>query len=205
MKSALSLLLAVALVSPVLAQQAKAPAPPDLKKGEATATAVCIACHAADGSRGSPANPIIAGQHPAYLAKQLVEFKGGKRASPIMQGIASSLSEDDMRNVAAFYASKEAKPGFAKNKETVELGASIWRGGISGKSVPACAGCHSPNGAGIPVQYPAMSGQHAEYTSAQLNAFRSGTRKNSAQMTAIAAKLSDAEIQAVSDFVAGLR
>lgn len=205
MKSALSLLLAAALVSPVLAQQAKAPAPPDLKKGEATATSVCVACHAFDGSRGTPANPIIAGQHPAYLVKQLIEFKSGARPSPIMQGIAASLSEDDMRNVAAFYASKDAKPGFARNKETVDLGASIWRGGIAAKSVPACASCHSPNGAGIPVQYPAMSGQHAEYTAAQLEAFRSGTRKNSAQMMAIAAKLSDAEIQAVSDFAAGLR
>lgn len=205
MKSALSLLLAAALVSPVLAQQAKAPAPPDLKKGEATATAVCVACHTFDGSRGTPANPIIAGQHRAYLVKQLVEFKSGVRANPIMQGIASTLSEDDMRNVAAFYASKDAKPGFARNKETVDLGASIWRGGIAAKSLPACASCHSPNGAGVPVQYPAMSGQHAEYTAAQLEAFRSGTRKNSAQMMAIAAKLSDVEIRAVSDFAAGLR
>jgi cytochrome c553 len=205
MKSVLSLLLAAALATPVLAQQAKAPAAPDLKKGEATATSVCIACHAADGSRGTPANPIIAGQHPAYLVKQLDDFKAGRRANAIMQGIAASLSEDDMRNVSAFYASKQAKPGFAKSKDTVDLGASIWRGGIAGKSVPACAGCHAPNGAGIPVQYPAMSGQHAEYTRAQLEAFRAGTRKNSAQMTAIAAKLSDTEIQAVSDFVAGLR
>ncbi|MBA2723413.1 MAG: cytochrome c, partial [Methylibium sp.] len=136
MKSVLSILLAAALVSPVLAQQSKAPAPPDLKKGEAIAAGVCIACHAADGSRGSPANPIIAGQHPEYLVKQLVEFKSGVRPSPIMQGIAASLSEDDMRNVSAFYAGKDAKPGFARNKETVELGASIWRGGIAGKSVP---------------------------------------------------------------------
>lgn len=205
MKSVLSLLLAAVLVSPVLAQQAKAPAPPDLKKGEAIATSVCIACHAVDGSRGSPANPIIAGQHPEYLVKQLVEFKSGLRPSPIMQGIAASLSEDDMRNVSAFYAGRDAKPGFARNKETVELGASIWRGGIAGKSVPACAGCHSPTGAGIPAQYPGMSGQHAEYTAAQLIAFRAGTRKNSAQMMAIAARLSDAEIQAVSDFASGLR
>lgn len=205
MKPALSLLLAAALVAPVLAQEAKAPAPPDLKKGEVTATAVCIACHTADGSRGTPANPIIAGQHPEYLAKQLAEFKNDRRLSPIMKGFASALSEADMRNVAAFYAGKQAKPGFAKNKATIELGASIWRGGIADKSVPACAGCHSPNGAGIPSQYPRMGGQHADYTAAQLNAFRSGTRKNSAQMTAIAARLSDAEITAVSDFVAGLR
>lgn len=205
MKSVLPFLFAAALAAPVLAQDAKAPAAPDLKKGAATATTVCMACHTADGSRGSPANPIIAGQHPEYLVKQLVEFKVGQRPSPIMQGIAASLSEADMRNVAAFYASKDAKPGFAKSKESVELGASIWRGGIPAKAVPACAGCHSPNGVGVPSQYPRMSGQHADYTAAQLEAFRAGTRKNSAQMIAIAAKLSDAEIRAVADFAAGLR
>lgn len=205
MKSLLSLLLAAALVTPVLAEEAKAPAKPDLKKGEAISTAVCAACHTADGSRGSPANPILAGQHPEYLAKQLAEFKSGKRNNAIMKGFASTLSEDDMRNVAAFYASKQAKPGFAKSKDTVTLGQQIYRGGIADKQVPACAGCHSPTGAGIPAQYPRVGGQHADYTEAQLVAFRGGARNNNAQMSVIAAKLSDKELKAVADYIAGLR
>ena len=122
-----------------------------------------------------------------------------------MTGMASALSDDDIKNVAAFYASKQAKPGFAKNKELVVLGEKIYRGGIAAKQVPACAGCHSPTGAGIPSQYPRLGGQHADYSEAQLSAFRSGTRANSAQMTAIAARMSDKEIKAVSDYVAGLR
>lgn len=205
MKSLLSFLLAAALVTPVLAEEAKAPAKPDLKKGEAISTAVCAACHTADGSRGSPANPILAGQHPEYLAKQLAEFKSGKRNNAIMKGFASTLSEDDMRNVAAFYASKQAKPGFAKSKDTVTLGQQIYRGGIADKQVPACAGCHSPTGAGIPAQYPRVGGQHADYTEAQLVAFRGGVRNNNAQMSVIAAKLSDKELKAVADYIAGLR
>jgi cytochrome c553 len=121
-----------------------------------------------------------------------------------MSGMAATLSEDDMRNVAAFYAGKQAKPGFAKNKATVALGEKIYRGGIADRSIPACAGCHSPDGAGIPAQYPRLAGQHAEYTEAQLIAFRGGARKNSAPMTGVAAKLNDGEIKAVADYIAGL-
>ena len=205
MKSALSLLLAAFIAAPALAQDAKAPAQPDLKKGEAVATAVCAACHTFDGNRGTPAYPILQGQHPEYLAKQLAEFKGGKRKNPIMQGMAAALSEDDMKNVAAFYAGKSAKPGFAKNKEFATLGEKIYRGGIAERQIAACAGCHSPNGAGIPAQYPRLGGQHADYTTAQLVAFRDGVRTNSPQMTGVAAKLNDREIKAVSDYIAGLR
>ena len=205
MKHVLTLLLATLLATPALAEQAPAAPKPDLKKGEAIATGVCVACHAVDGSRGSPVNPILAGQHPEYLAKQLAEFKAGKRQNAVMQGFAATLSEEDMRNVSAFYAAKQAKPGFAKNKDSVALGAKIWRGGLADKSVPACAGCHSPTGAGIPSQYPRIGGQHAEYTEAQLIGFRSGARANNAQMTAIAARMSDAEIKAVADYAAGLR
>ena len=206
MKSALILLLTGLLAAPVLAADAQAPAAKvDPKKGEAVATSVCAACHSVDGSRGSPANPILQGQHPEYLAKQLAEFKAGKRTSPIMQGMAATLTEADMRNVAAFYAAKHAKPGFAKSKDAAELGEKIWRGGIAAKGVPACAGCHSPNGAGIPSQFPRLAGQHADYTAAQLTAFRAGTRTNNAQMVAIAARLSDVEIRALADYAAGLR
>lgn len=201
-------LLAVALLgpaSPARSAEPKAAAKPDAAKGQATATAVCAACHAADGSRGAPANPILAGQHPEYLVKQLVEFKAGVRENAIMKGFASTLSEDDMNNVAAFYTAKKAKTGFAKDKTLVTLGEKIWRGGIADRSVPACSGCHSPSGSGIPAQYPKLSGQHAEYTESQLLAFRSGLRKNSAQMTGVAAKMNDLEIKAVSDYIAGLQ
>ena len=178
---------------------------PDLAKGQATSTAVCGACHTADGSRGVAANPILQGQHAEYLVKQLTEFKAGKRVNPVMTGMASMLSEADMKNVAAFYASKQAKPGFSKNKDSVALGEKIYRGGVADRQIPACAGCHSPNGAGIPAQYPRLSGQHAEYTAAQLTYFRDGIRKNNLQMTQNAAKLNDREIKALADYIAGLR
>ncbi len=186
---------------------AASPAPAfkaDLAKGQQLA-ASCGACHTQDGSRGTPANPILAAQHPDYTTKQLIEFKSGKRKNAIMSGMAAGLSEEDMKHIAAFYASKTAKPGVARNPKSVALGEQIYRGGIAAKAVPACAGCHSPNGAGIPAQYPRLGGQHAEYTEAQLLAFRSGTRGNNAQMMAISSKLSDAEISAVSDYLAGLR
>lgn len=198
-----SLMLAVS-ASVAFADEAKpAATKPDLAKGQATA-AVCASCHTNDGSRGSPAYPILQGQHPEYLVKQLTEFKAGKRVNPIMGGMVAALSEDDMKNVAAFYASKQAKPGFAKSKDTVALGEKIYRGGIADRSIPACAGCHSPDGAGIPSQYPRLAGQHADYTEAQLVAFRGGVRKNSIPMMGVAAKLNDREIKAVADYIAGL-
>ena len=200
------LLAAIALLAAAAQAATPAAAPkPDLNKGQAKATEVCMACHSADGSRGSPANPIIAGQHPEYLIKQLQEFKSGKRKNAVMQGFASMLSDEDMRNVAFFYASKSAKPGFAKNKATVALGEKIYRGGIADRAVPACAACHGPTGAGIPAQYPRLAGQHADYTEAQMLAFRVGGRANNAQMMGVAAKMNDAEIKAVSDYIAGLR
>ena len=183
------------------------PAPafkPDVAKGQQLA-ASCGACHTQDGSRGTPANPILAAQHPEYITKQLIEFKSGKRKNAIMAGMAAALSEEDMKHIAAFYASKTAKPGFARDPKTVALGEQIYRGGIVAKAVPACAGCHSPNGAGMPAQYPRLAGQHAEYSEAQLLAFRSGARGNNAQMMAIAAKMNDAEMKAVADYMAGLR
>ena len=200
----LSCLLLAASLSAAHAEEAKPAAKPDLAKGQATSTTVCAACHTNDGSRGSPANPILQGQHPEYLVKQLTEFKAGKRANAIMMGMAATLSEGDMKNVAAFYAGKTAKAGFAKNKELVALGEKIYRGGIADRNVPACAACHSPTGAGIPAQYPRLGGQHADYTEAQLVAFRGGVRKNSTQMTGVAAKMNDREIKAVADYIAGL-
>lgn len=201
----LTIAAACLMAGTVMAADPKPAFKPDLAKGQATATQVCGACHTFDGSRGAPANPIIAGQHADYLLKQLQEFKAGKRKNAVMSGMVAALSEDDMRHVAAFYASKTAKPGAAKSKDTIRLGERIWRGGIAEKGVPACAGCHGPTGSGIPAQYPRLASQHGDYIEGQMTAFRSGGRGNSAQMTAIAAKMSDVEIKAVSDYAAGLQ
>ncbi len=187
------------------AAETAAPAKPDLAKGEASYTAVCAACHAPDGNSVIPVNPKLAQQHPEYLVKQLQEFKAGKRANAIMNGMSAALSDDDMRNIAYFVGGKKSTPGAAANKETLALGERIYRGGIADRKIPACAGCHSPNGSGIPAQYPRLSGQHADYAAAQLTAFRDGVRQNSTQMTEVAAKLNDREIKAVADYVAGLR
>jgi cytochrome c553 len=197
-------LLAVPALSMAAGEAAKV-AKPDLVKGAATYAAVCVACHAADGNSAIAANAKLAQQHPEYLIKQLQEFKSGKRKNPIMQGFAAALSDDDMRNISFWVASQPAKAGFARDKALVALGEKIYRGGISDRQVPACAGCHSPNGAGVPAQYPRLGGQHAEYTAVQLTAFRDGGRTNSLQMNQVAAKLNDREIRAVADYIAGLR
>ncbi|ABE42728.1 c-type cytochrome [Polaromonas sp. JS666] len=217
--SLLAALLAVSAVSSFAAGEAPAQgaaadsaaaapakvAKPDLVKGEASFTAVCASCHGADGNSGTPVNPKLAQQHPEYLVKQLQEFKSGKRKNAVMQGFASALSDEDMKNIAYWVSSKKAKTGFAKDKELVALGERIYRGGIADRQIAACAGCHSPTGAGIPSQYPRLSGQHAEYTAAQLTSFRDGARKNSLQMSQVAAKLNDREIRALADYIAGLR
>ncbi len=202
----------------VLAGSAFAQAPagseaarPDLGRGAKVAQEVCAACHAADGNSPTPANPKLAAQHADYLARQLHDFKvkagadKAERASAIMAGFAAMLSDADIRSVSAYFASQPLKPAVAKSRESVELGQTIYRGGIASKGVPACAGCHGPSGAGIPVQYPRLQGQYAEYTELQLVAFRQGERANSAMMSAIADRLSDREIKAVSDYIAGLR
>ena len=206
MKPFASFLLLALFSTAALAADNKAaqPAKPDLVKGEAS-FAVCAACHGADGNSTTPANPSLAQQHPEYLVKQLQEFKNGKRDNAIMKGFASALSEEDMKNIAFWLASKKAKDGAAKDKKLVTLGERIYRGGIADRQIAACAGCHSPNGAGIPAQYPRLKGQHADYTAAQLVAFRDGVRANNAQMRDVAAKMNDREIKAVSDYIAGLR
>ena len=186
-------------------------AKPDLAKGEAILNATpansqsCASCHSADGNSSIAANPKLAQQHPEYILKQLQDFKSGKRKSAIMKPFASALSDEDMRNVAYFVGSKKIKPGFAKDKDTVALGEKIFRGGVADRQVPACAGCHSPNGAGMPAQYPRLQGQHADYTTAQMVAFREGQRLNNPVMNGVAAKLNDREIKAVADYIAGLR
>jgi cbb3-type cytochrome c oxidase subunit III len=204
-------LISTATVLIATSANAQVLAKPDLAKGGAIANQVCAACHAADGNATGAANPKLAGQHPEYLAKQLHNFKAGKdgkpalRANAVMAGFAGALSDEDIANVAAYYGAQAIKPASGKNADLKKQGEKIWRGGIADKGIAACASCHGANGKGIPVQYPRLSGQWGEYTEAQLTAFRQGVRKNNAQMTSIAAKLSDAEIKAVSDYAASLR
>ena len=172
--------------------------------GDATRGVVaCITCHGPKGQSAAGTWPKLAAQHAAYTAKQLRSYKDGTRANPIMMGMAAALTDQDMNNIAAFLVKQAPSLGVAQDKDTIELGKSIYRGGIAAKGVPACAACHSPNGAGIPSQYPRMGGQWAEYSNLQLMSFREGTRKN-IQMNMIATKLSDLEMKAVSDYMGGL-
>ena len=174
--------------------------------GDATRGVVaCITCHGPKGQSAVGTWPRLSAQHAAYTAKQLRNYKDGTRANAVMMGMSAALTEQDMNNIAAFLVKQEPSLGVAQSKDTIALGQSIYRGGIAAKGVPACAGCHSPTGVGIPSQYPRLGGQWAEYSNAQLVAFREGTRKNSSQMTTIASKLSDQEMKAVSDYIAGLR
>ena len=205
MKTLASVLLSALLTTAAFATEAPKAAKPDAAAGEAKYTALCASCHGADGNSGSPEYPKLAGQHPEYLAKQLYEFKSGKRANAIMSGMAATLSDEDVKNVTYWLSTQKAKLGFAKDKENISLGERIYRGGVADRQIAACAGCHAPNGSGIPSQYPRLSGQHADYITSQLSAFRGGVRNNNLQMTQVAAKLSDREIKAVSDYIAGLR
>jgi len=165
----------------------------------------CITCHGPKGQSAVATWPKLSAQHAAYTAKQLKNFKEGSRVNAIMMGMSMPLNDQDMVNIATYLSQQTPSQGVAQSKETIELGKSIYRGGIASKGVPACAGCHSPNGAGIPSQYPRQGGQWAEYSYNQLIGFREGTRKNSVQMTTISSKLSDQEMKAVSDYMALIR
>lgn len=194
------------------AEAAKKAAGPDITKGQQTASTVCAACHGPDGNSPLPANPVLAGQGYDYLLKQLRNFKtpagkDGARPNAVMTAMVANLSDADMMNLAAFYASQKPKGNVAKDKELTVLGEKIYRGGIADRGIAACSGCHSPNGVGIPAQYPRLAGQHAEYTEAQMKAWRSGERANdpNQMMRAVAARLTDREIKALSEYVAGLR
>jgi cytochrome c553 len=184
----------------------------DAAKGQEIAGKVCAACHGPDGNSPLAVNPSLAGQHAEYLYKQLSNFKSkdgkpAERNNAVMAGMAAGLSDDDMKNLATYYAGQTARPRAARDPELVKLGRMIYNGGIAAKGVPACASCHSPNGAGLPAQFPRVGGQHAEYIYAQLKAFRAGERKNdlNGMMRTVSAKLSDREAAAVSEYSAGLR
>lgn len=165
----------------------------------------CVTCHGAAGNSTMVANPRLAGQNSTYLYKQLVDFTTPSRVNPIMSMYAKSLTDAEKHDLAAYLATQISKPGAAKNKDTVDLGRKIWRGGIAEKGVAACASCHGAAGAGIPVQYPRLAGQHQDYTLAQLVAFKDNKRSNSVQMTTLAKRLSDDEMKAVADYIAGVK
>jgi cytochrome c553 len=201
---------AVALVAPVAVAQGVVKGDP--AKAQPIVTQVCVACHAVDGNSAIPANPNLAGQHPEYTYKQLRNFKsqGGKpaeRSNGVMAGMVANLSDDDMKNLAVYFAAQKPKSQAARDAALAKQGETIYRGGIQAKGVAACASCHAPNGTGMPAQFPRVAGQHAEYTAAQLTAFRAGQRANdpAQMMRMIAAKMSDQEIKAVSEYIAGLR
>lgn len=186
---------------------------PDASRGQAVVAQVCAACHGADGNSAAETYPKLAGQHAGYIVKQLGDFRvppdGGQpaRNNPIMAGMAGTLSDQQIVDVAAYFAAQRPQPGYAHDKDTLALGQRIYRGGIAEKGVPACAACHGPAGQGIPSLYPRLSGQWAGYSAAQLTAFSqgAGARDNSVPMHVIASRLSDTEIKALADYISGLR
>jgi len=202
-----AVLLAAALLAATAASAADAPKP-DPAQGATTFGTVCAACHGPDagGVAALPTQPRLAHQFPEYVAKQLTEFKSGVRDNPIMKPMASMLSDSDVLNVAAWVSTQKLSPGAEAEHDaaTLELGKKIYRGGIADRRIPACSGCHGPNGAGIPAQYPHLAGQFPEYVTAQITGFRDGTRKNNIIMTDVAAKLNDREIKALAEYISVL-
>ncbi|MDM5176253.1 c-type cytochrome [Massilia sp. DJPM01] len=210
-----SLLVATLAVSGLVsaAEHAPAPAKADAAKGAtlydsgdaARGLAACVSCHGAAGNSTIADNPKLAGQFDVYIHKQLVDFTTPKRKQAVMTGFAKMLSDDEKKNIAAYLATQTPKQGAAKNKDTVLLGKKIYRGGIPATGVAACASCHGANGNGIPVQFPRLAGQHQTYTVGQLQAFKEGKRENSVQMTTLAQRMSTKEMEAVADYIAGLK
>ena len=183
----------------------------DVEKGKQVAGQICAACHAADGNSVIPTNPILAGQHSAYIEKQLHNFqvkndnKKAMRENAVMLGFASALDDKQISDLAAFYSKQIISPSYAKDEDLALAGETLYRAGDLKNGVPACGSCHGPKGSGIPDQYPRISGQHAEYTKATLLAFKKGMRANNSQMMTISSRMSDEQISAVSEYLAGLR
>ncbi len=207
-----TLLCAVTAFGTQAADAAKATPKGDAARGQIIVSTVCVGCHGPDGNSPLAVNPKLAGQHADYLVKQMKNFKpvDGKqpeRINPIMNGMIAAYDEGQMRDLAAYFAAQTQKGEVAKNRETIELGQKLYRGGDQAKGLPACAACHGPTGTGIPAQYPRIGGQFAEYTEAQLKSFREGARANdpNKMMRMVAIKMTDHEIKAVSDYIAGLR
>lgn len=188
-----------------LANPTPAPVPADPAKGKLIAEQICAACHGVDGNSVAAANPVLAGQHPDYIVKQLTEFKSGKRNNAIMLGMASTLSDQDMKNVAAWFGTQKPKAREAQDPKIMEAGRAIYRTGIASAKVPACMACHGPAGNGMPSQYPRVGSQFGSYIEAQMLAFKKGERANNPIMTDIAKRMSDSDIKTVSNYISGLR
>lgn len=208
MKLVVSLVAAAAATSAFAANPAAGPASSgDPKAAEGIVNQVCAACHSVDGNSAAAANPNLAGLNSEYIYKQLAEFKSGARKNAIMSGMVANLSPQDMHNLAAHYSAQQPKPGTAKDQALALSGQKIYRGGVLGAGVPACASCHGPQGKGIPTQFPRLAGQHSDYIYAQLNSFRLGERTNDAakMMRTIATKMTDGDMKAVAAYIQGLR
>jgi cytochrome c553 len=171
-------------------------------------SATCMACHGMEGNSVNPEWPSLAGQHASYIVKQLRHFKAGERQNALMTPMAMILSDEDMADLAAYYASQTLRPTGETEPSKLELGQRIYRAGIASKGVPACAGCHGPAGLGIAgAAYPQVGGQSAVYGAAQLRGYKTGERATdpNSMMRTIAAKLNDAEIDAVASYLQGMR
>ncbi len=210
-RSLIALMLCMATASASANETAKPVTKGDAARGQAIASTVCGACHAPDGNSTIAANPKLAGQHEAYLLKQMRNFKAAdgkqpERVNAVMNGMIAAFTDEQLLDMAAYFAAQKQSAGEAKNKATIELGQKIYRSGDLKKGLPACAGCHGPAGAGLPIQYPRIAGQHAEYTEAQLRGFRAEERANdpNKMMRMVAIKMTDPEIKAVADYIAGL-
>ena len=208
------MLLAAALLPAIALAQTPAPAAKtDPARAKQIVDQVCAACHGTDGNSATPINPSLAGQHADYITQQLQHFQTGVRANPVMQGMAASLTPDDMRALGTYFSQQKPKGLAAKDAALVKTGQQVYRGGDATSGVPACASCHSPNGAGVPKSYPRLAGQYPDYTYAQLKAFKAGERGadkdgkdvNGRIMGMIAAKMSDGQMKAVAEYVSGLR
>jgi cytochrome c553 len=213
-KKFLSVAIAVAAIASGAARaQTPTSKDPDYAKGQALA-GVCAGCHGVDGHSTVPTQPSLGGMGWQYIARQLKHFKTGQRDNAIMKGFVGGLSDADMKALGVYYAAQKPKSVGAKDMALAKSAEKLYRAGDAARGIPACAGCHSPSGAGIPGQFPRIGGQHAEYTLAQLAAFKTGTRgkaskedpnPNGKMMMTIAAKLSDAEIKALAEYTAGLK
>ena len=208
MKFALMIAAALASVSALANEPPAAPVSKgDPKQAEATVNQVCAACHAVDGNSVAPANPRLAGLNYEYINKQLQNFKSGERKSAVMSGMVANLTPQDMQNLAAYFSAQQPKDAKAKDQALALLGQKVFRGGVQGSGVPACASCHGAQGKGIPAQFPRLAGQHTDYIYDQLNKFRTGERANDGakMMRTIAAKMNDADMRAVATYIQGLR
>ena len=209
------LLLAVALGAwpgaVAMAQDAATKA--DVAKAQTIVNQVCAACHGTDGNSPTPVNPSLAGQPAAYIALQLAHFKAGIRTNPVMQGMAATLTPEDMRALGVYFSQQKPKPMSARDAALVTVGQKLYRGGDLTTNVPACSACHSPAGAGLPKNYPRLAGQHADYSYAQLKAFKAeergadkeGKDVNGRIMVTIAGRMSDAQMKAAAEFASGLQ